>query len=427
MVDRTPQQFGGVPDGVTDSTGAIQAAIDAWQPGDQVVISGGTFRTTGYLRISQNDLVLRGDGKITAKMPFTDSLLFEVTGQGVAFDTDGLELDQANVIANGDSIRALGAAGLHVLNVVSRNTQNAFLLLGDNTTDVLAAGCDHRGMGYGILAPDPQGLARLSFRDSSFEHAGSGAAGDGVQLNCPTHGANEVEVIGCAAQGYIGEASSQGMGFGFAGVTDGRIIGCRALGCEGDGFHFEHQSHRWLCADLVAIDIGIPSAVGGNGSGLIAYDCDDVTVVLMVAHNCHYHGIALSAQASPSQRLNGLIERCSVDTTGRDGIHTTAQKAFRIDRNRVRDPSDGNPGIYAGIHIGRQGGTLLENVDGIGTGNQVVLSGAISPLGDIVIRPESVNVVINGQGPGFGPNDRLTEGGELRLTEDSDLRVLEAA
>ena len=114
MVDRTPQQFGGVPDGVTDSTGAIQAAIDAWQPGDQVVVSGGTFRTTGYLRITQNDLVLRGDGKITAKMPFVDSLLFEVTGQGVVFDTDGLELDQANVIASGDfdpRARRRGAAG----------------------------------------------------------------------------------------------------------------------------------------------------------------------------------------------------------------------------------------------------------------------------------------------------------------------------
>jgi polygalacturonase len=46
VVDRRPQDFpNGTPDGVTDNTLAIQAAIDAWLPGDQVVFSGGTFRT----------------------------------------------------------------------------------------------------------------------------------------------------------------------------------------------------------------------------------------------------------------------------------------------------------------------------------------------------------------------------------------------
>lgn len=396
MVDRTPQQFGGVPDGVTDSTAAIQAAIDAWQPGDQVVIAGGTFRTTGHLRIVQNGVVLRGDGKIRAKSPFIDSLLFEVTGQGVRFDTDGLELDQADVIVNGDTLRALGAAGLEVLNLISRGSQKSMLLLGDGVTDVVVAGCDHFGKGFGICALDPQGIARLTVRDCTFAHPGTGTPGDAIELNCITHGASEVDVIGCVARGYIGEASGRGIGFGFARVTDGRLIGCRAEGCEGDGFHFEAQSHRWLCADLVAVDIGLPNPVGGNGSGLIAYDSDDITVVLMHARNCRYHGIALSGQGSAAQRQNGLIERCSIDTTGRDGIHLTAQQNFRVDRNQVRDPSDGNPGTYAGIHVGRQGGTLLENLDGTGNDNSVVLSGATSPLGTIVVRPESISVTIDG-------------------------------
>ncbi|MCE3246804.1 MAG: hypothetical protein K0R41_629 [Geminicoccaceae bacterium] len=74
----------------------------------------------------------------------------------------------------------------------------------------------------------------------------------------------------------------------------------------------------------------------------------------------------------------------------------TAQKDFRIDRNWVRDPSNGNPGQYAGIHIARQGATSLENMDGTGTGNVVVLSGATMPLGEIVVRPASINVIING-------------------------------
>ena len=106
MVDRTPQQFGGVPDGSTDSTTAIQAAIDAWQPGDQVIISGGTFRTTGVLSIAQNGLVLKGDGRIQAKTPFGDSVLIQISATSVVLDTDGLELDQADVVGSGDSIRA---------------------------------------------------------------------------------------------------------------------------------------------------------------------------------------------------------------------------------------------------------------------------------------------------------------------------------
>jgi hypothetical protein len=398
VVDRRPQDFpNGTPDGVTDNTAAIQAAIDAWQPGDQVIISGGTFRTSNKLEISQNGLVVRGDGEIRARSTFpANSALFEVTGTGVAFDTDGLELDQADVMVGGDSIRAVGAVGLQILSVVSRGTQRAFVSIEAGTTDLLLAVCDHLGKGFGVLAADPPGLARLTLRDSRFQHVGSGSTGDGVQLNCATFGASFVDVIGCSAVGYIGEASSMGIGFGFAGITDGRLIGCSAEQCEGDGFHLEDGSNRWLCADLIARNIGVPAPVGGNGSGLIAYDSDDITVVLMLAKNCGYHGIALSGQGSLTQRLHGVIERCTVDTTGRDGIHMTAQKDFRIDRNHVRDPSNGHPGQYAGIHIARQGVTTLENINGTGIGNVVVLSGATMPLGGIVIRPQSINVIIDG-------------------------------
>jgi hypothetical protein len=402
MVDRRPQDFpNGTPNGVTDNTVAIQAAINAWQPGDRVIISGGTFRTSNRLIISQNGLLLKGDGKIRALSGFpANSALIDVTGTGVVFDADGLELDQADVMASGNSIRAIGAVGLQILSVVSRGTQRAFVCIEAGTTDLLLAGCDHFGKGYGVIAPDPSGLARLTLRDSSFEHFGSGSAGDGVQLNCATFGASFVDVIGCSAIGYIGEANSMGMGFGFAGITDGRLVGCRAEQCDGDGFHLENGSHRWLCAELIARDVGVPAPAGGNGSGLIAYDSDDITVVLMLAKNCGYHGIALSGQGSLTQRLNGLIERCTVDTTARDGIHMTAQKNFRIDRNHVRDPSNGNPGQFAGIHIARQGGTTLENMDGTGAGNLVVLSGATTPLGAIVIRAQSVNVTIDGVGRG---------------------------
>jgi hypothetical protein len=398
VVDRRPQDFpNGTPDGVTDNTLALQAAIDAWQPGDQVVISGGTFRTSDKLMISANGLILKGDGAIQALSAFpANSTLLEVTGTDVVFDTDGMTLDQADVMVTGNSIRAIDAVGLQLLGLISRGTQQAFLRIEANTTDLLLTGCDHLGKGYGVFAPDLPGIARVTLRDSTFEHLGSGSEGDGVQFNCPTFGADFVDVLGCTARGYIGEANDKGIGFGFSGVSDGRLIGCRALQCEGDGFHLENGSNRWLCADLIAESVGIPSPVGGNGSGLIAYDSDDLTVVLMLAKNCGYHGIALSGQSSPTQRVNAVIERCTVETTRRDGIHMTAQKDFRIDRNWVRDPSNGNPGQYAAIHIGQQGATSLENMDGTGAGNVVVLSGATMPFGEIVIRPGSVNVIIDG-------------------------------
>ena len=81
MVDRRPQDFpNGTPDGITDNTAAIQAAINAWQPGDRVIISGGTFRTSAKLVISQHGLLLKGDGEIRAKSGFAaNSALVEVT------------------------------------------------------------------------------------------------------------------------------------------------------------------------------------------------------------------------------------------------------------------------------------------------------------------------------------------------------------
>lgn len=430
MVDRTPQQFGGEPDGVTDSTAAIQAALDAWQPGDQVVLSGGTFRTSGTLQVPEDGLIIKGDATVRPLSGFVGTAMLEIPTAGVVLDGDGLQLDQADLIASGESIRSAGAVGLQVLGLVSRGTQRAFLLIADQTTDLVLAGCDHLGKGYGVLAPNAAGLARLTFRDSTFEHVGSGSGGDGIELNCPTSGASEVTVVGCTARGFIGEAQSQGIGFGFAGVTDGRIVGCRAELCEGDGFHFEHNSHRWLCADLRAVDIGVAEPVGGNGSGLVAYDSDDITVVLVAVQNCGFHGIALSGQgkdgALPSQlRPGGLIERCTVDTTRHDGIHVTAQNGFRIDRNWVRDPSLGNPDTFAGIHVGRQGGTALENVDGSGSGNAVVLSGATTPLAEVHVREDSLDVVIEGVS---GTSERrLTEAGDTRITEAGETRALEIA
>jgi hypothetical protein len=228
MVDRTPQEFGGIPDGVTDSTASIQAAIDAAGPsGDDVVIAGGVFRTTGQLNSPHDALRIKGDGGIRAMAGnwSAKAAILEITGTGVVVEGDGLLIDQADVIPEGDSVRGIGAVGLTIAGVTSRNSRGAFLTLGDGCTDVLVQGVDHQGGGYGILAADPQGLARLRIRDSAFEHTGLGPTGDGIQLNCATHGGDDVDITGVSVRGYIGEAVGHGNGYVFAKVTNTHLFG----------------------------------------------------------------------------------------------------------------------------------------------------------------------------------------------------------
>ena len=83
MVDRTPQEFGGVPDGVTDSTTAIQAAIDAAGPsGDDVMIAGGVFRISAQLSCPHDALRIKGDGGIQAMAGAwpAQAAILEITG-----------------------------------------------------------------------------------------------------------------------------------------------------------------------------------------------------------------------------------------------------------------------------------------------------------------------------------------------------------
>jgi hypothetical protein len=403
-----PQAFGGWPDGKSDSTRAVQQAIDAaGRSGGQVRIDGGTFRITGTLAVRWPGLALVGHGTIEAAPDFDRTPrkpMLEVTAAGVRIE--GLTLDQDHHMVGGESIRGIGAAGLRVRHVTSRNTQRAFIALGDHCTDVEIAGCDHFGRGWGVLVPDSRGVARVLVRDCRFRHPGDGSVGDAVEFNCPSHGAQQVWLVDLRAQGYIGEAKNAGMGFGFARVRDTVLLRCRAEDCEGDGFHWENGSHDALVLQCRARRIGRPDPVGGNGSGFIAYDSDRWVAQDLEARDCWYHGIALSGQGSRHQKSGGRILDCVVLGAGRDGLHLTAQRDFEISRCLVRDPSGGAALRYAGIRIGRQGRTALENVQGRGSGNRVELTGATRPLDAVVIRPQSIGVQIGatvrfGIGAGF--------------------------
>ena len=114
MVDRTPQEFGGVPDGLTDSTAAVQAAIDAAGPsGDDVVIAGGVFRISAQLHCPHDALRIKGDGGIQAMAGAWSSqaAIMEITGTGVIVDGDGLLLDQANLIPAATACVELAPSG----------------------------------------------------------------------------------------------------------------------------------------------------------------------------------------------------------------------------------------------------------------------------------------------------------------------------
>jgi len=309
-------------------------------------------------------------------------------------------------MVQGESIRGVGAKGLRIRNVTSRNTQRAFVVLGDRCTDVEIAGCDHFGRGWGVLAPDSRGVARIVVRGCRFEHPGDGSVGDAVELNCPSHGARQVWLADLRAQGYVGEARNAGMGFGFARVRDTMLLRCRAEDCEGDGFHWENGSDDALVLQCAARRIGRPDPVGGNGSGFIAYDSDRWIGHDLEARECWYHGIALSGQGSRTQNSGGRMLDCLVLGAGRDGLHLTAQRDFEVSRCLVRDPSKSVPSRYAGIRVGRQGRTSLENLWGRGSGNRVELTGATRPLDAVAIRPESLGVEIGatvrfGIGAGF--------------------------
>jgi hypothetical protein len=429
MADRTPQEFGGVPDGATDSTSAIQAAIDAAGPaGDDVVIAGGTFRTSDQLNCPHDGLLIKGDGGIRAMSGAwpTEAAILVITGTGVTIDGDGLLFDQADLIPSGYSLRATGAAGLTITSVTSRNTQGGFLFLGDGCTDLFAQGVDHRGGGFGILAADPQGLARIRIRDSELEHPGSGPTGDGIQLNCGTHGGDDVEITGVTVRGYIGEAVGHGTGYGFVRTTNTHIFGCVAEVCESDGFRWQQQSDDAVAFNCRALSCGRPDHVSDGGSGFIVYDSSRWHGESLLALACWYHGIALSGQNSVSHPTDNVVVRCSALDIGRDCFHFTAQAAATITRCHARDASRNGPGSYAAYHLAKQGGATLENLDCVGDDNTVMSTGATTPLGDTVVRAESVNCLVNGVSGGTAVV-RVTEDGAIRLTESGEERLLEAA
>jgi hypothetical protein len=291
---------------------------------------------------------------------------------------------------------------------------------------VLLTGIDHQGGGHGLFVPDPVGLARITVRDSLFEHAGTGPAGDGISFNCATHGGEDVHLVGVVTRGYIGESVGHGTGYGFARVTNAQVLGCIAENCESDGFRWQQQSNDGVAFDCRALGCGRPDHASDGGSGFIVYDSSRWHGESLLALDCWYHGIALSGQNSASHPADSTVFRCSALDVGRDCFHFTAQASATINSCHARDASRNDAGVYAAYHLARQGGATLENLNCTGANNTVTSTGATNSLGDTVVRPASVSCVINGVSGGAAVA-RVTEAGVIRVTESGEERLLEAA
>jgi hypothetical protein len=204
------------------------------------------------------------------------------------------------------------------------------------------------------------------------------------------------------------------------------VFGCIAEICESDGFRWQQQSHDAVAFNCRALNCGRPDHVGDGGSGFIVYDSSRWHGESLLALGCWYHGIALSGQNSVSHPVDNVIDRCSALDIGRDCFHLTAQAGATITRCHARDPSGNGAGIYAAYHLARQGGATLENLDCVGHNNTVISTGATTPLGDTVVRAQSINCEVNGVSVG-ATLTRVTEDGTIRLTESGEERLLEAA
>jgi hypothetical protein len=406
MVDRRPQDHpDGVPDGNTDNTLAIQAAIDAWLPGDQVVIAGGQFRSSAPLTIVTPDLELVGDGTIRALAGFAGTVMLRIEASGVVVDGDGLELDQANVITTGRSIRLATCDGVDLRGLRSRNVQQASVLIGSLVTDLLVEGLDHEGA-YGVLVEsNATGVADLLIRSCLFQHAGA-QPGDGVEINTPQGGSSDVTVVDCTARDMTGIAVNAGIGFGASRCVRFRVKGCLAERCEGDGYHWEQRSDDGVAVSCSAIDCGPADIMHASpaGSGYAIYQSDGWRGEQLLALRCQRHGVALIATINSARPAGSVIHRASVLEPGWDGIHLTGQQGAAIERNHIRDPSRAAANIYAGIHLGRQGTVLLESRQCVATNSRVELTGATDPLAEIVVRTGSIDCDIEGvTGTGVDP------------------------
>lgn len=91
---RVVSEFGAVGNGVTDDTAAIQAAFDAAERGDRIVIPSGEYAVSSRLRLSTNDVVLQAYGTLVPDDGMEDFLIEIGKGprESIDFERDTIGL-----------------------------------------------------------------------------------------------------------------------------------------------------------------------------------------------------------------------------------------------------------------------------------------------------------------------------------------------
>jgi hypothetical protein len=226
-------QRGAVGDGIADDTAALQAAIDACQPGGTVYLPRGVYKTTATLDL-KNGVTLRGSHAnlmvgpgmgdadypcyIQAAGPFTGTSVIQIIG-----DADGIhpaisgEQRILNLMIDGSQLGGSSVDGLFARG----NVQNVVL---DNVT---------------IRQMPNNGIVTASRGDGTFPY--SWRLHHVMVDNCHANGIlftgntditlDDVQVIGCWAQGFV-----------LTNCTNAQLIACRA---EWMGSHGYHLTGAW--------------------------------------------------------------------------------------------------------------------------------------------------------------------------------------
>lgn len=236
--------YGAEGDGVTDDTTAIRAAYAATPSGGTLYFPGG-----GRSYVIQNDTIYTGglsvvksirivsDGATLLAHPSAPEGIrmvqitntSDVTVEGLTFNPNGITGATCTYIADSSFVRI---SGNHF-----DDPKSGGMLLDGDATDIQFVGNRVRGLGFGVLANDQSGHARILIANNTFD--GEGLAGDAVEFNGITQTHYDISVIGNTITDYVGADENVGFGIGMANVTRGLVANNTISGCNRNGIHVE--------------------------------------------------------------------------------------------------------------------------------------------------------------------------------------------
>lgn len=428
-----------------DDVAGLRAAVAATPTGGTLYVPGGgrtylmkndTPYTKGIL-VDKPMRIVSDGAKMLAHEDSPDGIrMFEIVGtedvtvEGFAFDPNGITGATCTYVKNASFVRIVGN---HF-----DDPKSGGMLLGGNATDIQFQGNRVRGPGYGVLANDEAGTARVMVSHNTFD--GEGGDGDAIEFNAINHTHHDIICIGNTITNYVGSTEHRGFGIGYARVhrgviqgntidtvnragihleclCDGVIIrGNTVVNCDHAGIEVQGESAK-ACSDIIidgnfvkncAINPSLSDVLLGRGgidigfsvgNWLFGFGAKQVIVSNNIVDGCQGAGIYLTSVTNSSISGN-IIRNISGDSVDQVhaienvGIHTISCDRSRFIGNFVVDNQTGEettyyPYYYYGSAVDMfaygngSAGTLAGLVDAT-TGVARALGSEVSTLG---VRP----------------------------------------